>query len=50
MEQNIYCATCGDKIFDVDDDDPISYLRGMVEGHDSCDCGARPGISGVRFE
>lgn len=50
MEQNIYCAMCGRKIFDVDDDETISYLRGMVEGYHRCDCGSNPGISGVRFE
>lgn len=52
MEQDIFCPQCGNKLFDVDDGDPISYLREMVESHlNHCEgCGVTPHVAGVRFE
>jgi C4-type Zn-finger protein len=50
MVQDIFCPSCGRKLFDIDDDDPISYLREMVEDYPRCECGSMPYVGGVRFE
>lgn len=52
MEQDIVCPSCGSKLFDIDDNDPIRYLKDMVETHlEGCpNCGGRPCTTGVRFE
>lgn len=49
IPQDIFCAECGRKLFDIDEDDPVSYLREMVEDT-ICGCGKRPCVYGVRFE